>query len=312
MLRAVLSVVVLSLVVPAAAHADPRSDRQALLVKIADATDRAERDQVAVVQAEDRQNVVDQKLAGALDRVRARALSAYMYGFSRTADSLDAPNVYLERVFREERKAITDLRSAKATAAKTQADAGAARDASRAAEHDLESLRAQLDAAVAKQEADEAAVAARKAAMEAAAQERLRLQSAGDAAIVRYRDATTRQQAAMAKWPFGPVSGVPAGLKPDGAPLAGLASWYGSDFDGRPTASGAIYDQEGWTVANKELPLGTFVVITANGRSVLLLVNDRGPYIEGRVFDLSHAAAHYLGTDGAGVAMVQAQVVVPA
>ena len=71
----------------------------------------------------------------------------------------------------------------------------------------------------------------------------------------------------------------------------GIASWYGPGFNGRPTASGAIYDQEAWTVASKELPLGTWLVVRRGEQRVLLLVNDRGPYVEGRVLDLSAAAA---------------------
>jgi rare lipoprotein A len=91
--------------------------------------------------------------------------------------------------------------------------------------------------------------------------------------------------------------------------LTGTASWYGPGFDGRPTASGAIYDQEGWTVASKELPLGTLLLVSENGRSVLLLVNDRGPYVKDWILDLSHAAAVALNHPGVGV--VTAQILVP-
>ena len=110
----------------------------------------------------------------------------------------------------------------------------------------------------------------------------------------------------MARYPFGPVSGIPPGLKATGQVLTGPASWYGPGFDGRPTASGAIYDQEGWTCASKELPLGTMLLVSENGRQALLLVNDRGPYVDGWILDLSHAAAKALGHGG--VSPVSAQV----
>ena len=97
-----------------------------------------------------------------------------------------------------------------------------------------------------------------------------------------------------------------------GQVIEGRASWYGPGFDGRRTASGAVFDQEGWTVAHKTLPLGTILLISRGDRHVLALVNDRGPFVAGRVLDLSKGVATQLGTISAGVATVRAQVVVPA
>src|SRR5207245_4926786 len=111
------------------------------------------------------------------------------------------------------------------------------------------------------------------------------------AARTEHRVATMNKRALRARYPFGPVGGIPRGLKRTGQVITGPASWYGPGFDGRPTASGAIYDQEGWTCASKELPLGTLLLVSENGRQVLLLVNDRGPYVDGWILDLSHAAA---------------------
>ena len=127
----------------------------------------------------------------------------------------------------------------------------------------------------------------------------------------RHKRATTNQAELMRKWPFGPLpdgDGLPAGLVASGELLSGLASWYGPGFNGRATASGAIYDQEGWTVASPTIPLGTFLVVEREGKRALLLVNDRGPYIPPRVLDLSHAAAVHLGV---GVNPVNFRVVVP-
>jgi hypothetical protein len=128
----------------------------------------------------------------------------------------------------------------------------------------------------------------------------------------RHKEATRRQLALMERFPFGPLApgaALPAGLAPTGQTVTGDASWYGPGFNGRPTASGAIYDQEAWTVASKELALGTFLVVSRAERRVLLLVNDRGPYVGDRVLDLSAAAARALGIGG--VAPVVAEVVAP-
>jgi len=93
----------------------------------------------------------------------------------------------------------------------------------------------------------------------------------------------------------------------------GVASWYGSDFHGRPTSSGEIYDMYQLTCAHNTLPLGTLVMITnlENGRSLELKVNDRGPFVKERVIDLSYAAAQILGIWEKGTAFVKVEVIGP-
>jgi rare lipoprotein A len=78
---------------------------------------------------------------------------------------------------------------------------------------------------------------------------------------------------------------------------AGLASWYGTRFHGRPTSNGEIYDMFAMTAAHKTLPIPSYVRVSnpANGREVVLRINDRGPFVEGRVIDLSYTAALKLG-----------------
>jgi rare lipoprotein A len=87
------------------------------------------------------------------------------------------------------------------------------------------------------------------------------------------------------------------------------ASWYGPGFHGRQTANGEKYDQMAYTVAHKSMKFGTLLKITnpKNGRSIVVRVNDRGPYIEGRELDLSKAAAHELGLIRKGVAWIQVE-----
>ena len=91
----------------------------------------------------------------------------------------------------------------------------------------------------------------------------------------------------------------------------GIASWYGGEFHGRRTANGEIYDMYGLTAAHRILPLGTIVNVTnsQNGRSVQVKVNDRGPFVSGRVLDLSYGAASQLGMVGPGTARVRIEVV---
>ncbi len=87
----------------------------------------------------------------------------------------------------------------------------------------------------------------------------------------------------------------------------GAASWYGDEFHGRKTASGEVYDMEAMTAAHRTLPLGTYVrVRRTDGRGdAVVKVNDRGPFVEGRIIDLSRAAARRLGMLGEGVAEVE-------
>lgn len=87
----------------------------------------------------------------------------------------------------------------------------------------------------------------------------------------------------------------------------GLASWYGKEFHGKKTANGFIYDMYGISAAHKTLPLGTRVRVRnlENGRTVTLTINDRGPFIKGRILDLSYGAAKHLGTVERGVVRVR-------
>jgi rare lipoprotein A len=91
----------------------------------------------------------------------------------------------------------------------------------------------------------------------------------------------------------------------------GVASWYGEDFHGNPTANGEVYDMNGLTAAHRELPMGTRVRITnlLNRKSVTVRINDRGPAIPGRMIDVSMAAAKNLGFLRAGLAPVQMEIV---
>lgn len=97
---------------------------------------------------------------------------------------------------------------------------------------------------------------------------------------------------------------------PSGSVQKGLASWYGADFHGKRTSNKEIYNMYSMTAAHKTLPFGTYVKVTNldNGRSVVVRINDRGPFVKGRIIDLSYAAAKKLGMSSEGVVPVKVKV----
>ena len=94
----------------------------------------------------------------------------------------------------------------------------------------------------------------------------------------------------------------------------GTASWYGSYFHGRPTASGEPYNMYDLTAAHRKLPLGTWVRVTnlRNGRAVIVRINDRGPYVAPRIIDVSYSVARILEFKAQGLQRVRLDVVQPA
>jgi rare lipoprotein A len=95
---------------------------------------------------------------------------------------------------------------------------------------------------------------------------------------------------------------------------SGIASFYAEDFHGRRTANGEVFDMWALTAAHPTLPLPSYVYVTnlENGRTLLLRVNDRGPYVNDRVIDLSRASARYLGLEQRGLAKVRVRYAGPA
>jgi rare lipoprotein A len=93
-------------------------------------------------------------------------------------------------------------------------------------------------------------------------------------------------------------------------PTIGMASFYAAKFQGRRTASGEIFNNNAMTAAHRSLPFGTLIKVTnvRNGRSVVVRVNDRGPYAKGRIIDLTRAAAKKIGIGHAGTARVKLEI----
>jgi len=96
--------------------------------------------------------------------------------------------------------------------------------------------------------------------------------------------------------------------------VEGIASWYGDKYHGKPTATGEIYNKHAMTAAHKTLPLNSMLYVTnlENGKTLMVRLNDRGPFIGNRIIDLSEAAAIALGTKGSGLARVRVQYAGPA
>jgi rare lipoprotein A len=160
---------------------------------------------------------------------------------------------------------------------------------------DLLVARARVDAIASETEAKlstRAAILDRLTAeiaeIERQAREAAALAARPDAALLRLLGAT------------GPAPGIPKGFVGTGVSFEGIASWYGPGFEGNHTANGDVFDPSLYTAASKELPLGSWLYVTYGSRGVVVYVNDRGPYVEDRILDLSQAAAEYLGIGGLG------------
>jgi len=107
---------------------------------------------------------------------------------------------------------------------------------------------------------------------------------------------------------FHRYSPVPVSL---GTTMYGVSSWYGPNFHGKSTSSGEQYNMHAFTAAHKTWPMDTMVRVDNlnNGKSVIVRINDRGPFVSGRVIDCSYAAGKAIGLDASGVANVRLSVV---
>jgi rare lipoprotein A len=105
---------------------------------------------------------------------------------------------------------------------------------------------------------------------------------------------------------------LPAAARP-GSSESGVASWYGLPYHGRRAANGEIYDMEKMTAAHRTLPFGTWLLVknVSNGKTVTVRIIDRGPFVGGRILDLSHAAAVSIAMVGPGTAKVKYTVIAP-
>jgi hypothetical protein len=297
-----------SLVPAAAAQEQPslasmQAERASLVRRIAALTDRSVRAQQDAVAAARRVADAEAAVEQVRMRVAAFAVDAFVDGFDADEMAQLRRKGWADVASKADQRLLAELESAQVVARQEQDAADDAVTAARRTTDRVRFFRGRLENLIGeREEAERKSAAARRAATAT-----VRLP-----AKPRYARTTRSQSELFGRYPFGAVSGIPAGLISTGHVVSGPASWYGPGFDGRPTASGAIFDQEAPTVASKELPLGTILLIHYGNRSVLALVNDRGPYVAGRVLDLSHGVATSLGTVHAGVARVTAEVLAPA
>jgi peptidoglycan lytic transglycosylase len=121
----------------------------------------------------------------------------------------------------------------------------------------------------------------------------------------RHHEARNADDASTGSW-FN--TNTSTGFGSGGRSFSGIASYYGNESGSR-TASGQRFNQNLMTAAHRSLPFGTKLRVTHGGRSVVVTINDRGPFVRGRVLDLSTGAARAIGLTGAGVGRVTAEVV---
>ena len=332
-----MTAALLALLLPSSVgRAEPRpvtsADLPRLTSELARVTDRVE-----VLTAElDRATALDGGLRVAFDRadmerqeaqavLDARARQVYMAAatvpLSAWVQRVASPDAqYLARqgneaALRVDQALLDDIRTRSAELAALQRQANAFR--SRLLRKAKPLLEAQEQARQLLAQAEALAAAEQSAALQAQlAAQRKRLDDASEAATLaltpgqqsRARKALEREAPVLALVEAA-GSGYPQGYGPTGEVLRGGASWYGPGFVGNPTASGAPYDPERLTCAHKTLPLGTVVRVSRVGLAVSCLVNDRGPYVDGRIIDLSRAGSRALGFDG--VATVTVEVLAP-
>jgi len=294
---------------------------------------------IAVIQAVRDQQAAQQALDSARETLDQRARAAFEFGPATTLDAmlgaktladLSAANEFASRTLAQDSDSLDTVRNAQAGLAKTRAAAQAdQREALRkeaALSSQISGVQTQLDEAIGR--AREAGVRVHDLAKQVAKLRAMQAaQQARQSTLAGAQNGTTPGVNIDPTWfdgrnqdellaLLGPDGGrtctIPPGLKDTGQQISGDASWYGWDFAGQSTASGATFDPRLMTAANRTLPFGTFLRVRWQDRCVIVLVNDRGPYGDlNRVIDLSLGAARALGSESAGVVPVTADVLVP-
>lgn len=291
-----------------------RADSIALEARIAVTAERIRTQRSALEQAETR-------LAEARARYEERIVEVYKRGpvdpfsllfTSESIGDLFARASLLSRIAEEDNRVVADLNLAVADA-RYQA---AALDDLRAQDIELRSVQrdrlAALDTMLAEQErlitqltqeAQQALLATRK--QDADTRRRWKDSSIPDGTTIARAEATVLPDRVFLCSAY-----MPRTYRTTGQAFSAVCSWYGNEFDGRPTASGQIFNEDDFTCASKTLPFGTVLALTRGERRIIVVVNDRGPFIAGRDLDLSKAAAAALGFSG--VASVETEIIVPA
>ena len=231
---------------------------------------------------------------------------------AQTFADVAAANEYSARALGADADVLQATESAQAVLAVKRASAARLRQVLVSKQAELESILAEMRSAVTDAEhlADQAGRAVASLEAQQAAIENASEREAGRDLVV--GGVVGVDQSALLAL-LGPTGGrtceLPDGLRDTGKGFSGLATWYGWEFAGQGTASGAVFDPRLFTAASRWLPFGSFVRVRYGDKCAIVLINDRGPFGDGdRVLDLSMAAASYLGI---GLSPVRADVLVP-
>jgi rare lipoprotein A len=260
--------------------------------------------------AELEQTEAQHAIDDATERYVSRAVEAYKSGPHSDLDLLLSSETLTEAFDAAEvssvladadTDAIEELMAAKAAAEATQASIDAQKRSLLATQAKADAVKAEISGALddrrsvlsdLSEQIDELEARARAAAAQAAETNGIEV---GQALLDLLQ-------------PSGPSAGIPAAFVGTGVTFEGIASWYGPGFEGNLTASGDVFDSDLYTAASKTLPLGTWLYVEFDGRGVVVLVNDRGPYVGERILDLSRAAAEAIGISGLG--WVKAEILI--
>jgi rare lipoprotein A len=249
----------------------------------------------------------EQAFDEALDSYTSRAVEAYKSGSTgqfallltaRSMDELFARAEAQSEAASLDTDALRDLAQARAEAVRAQSRIDAQKQELLAANAEVEAIAAEVEQTVAHRRSILRELAGRVKELERRAREAAALAANPSQALLDLLGAS------------GPAPGIPKGFVGTGVSFEGIASWYGPGFEGNSTANGDIFDPSLFTAASRDLPFGTWLYVTHGGKGVVVLVNDRGPYIDDRILDLSEAAAKAIGISGLG--WIEAQIIIKA
>ncbi|MGH2690645.1 MAG: RlpA-like double-psi beta-barrel domain-containing protein, partial [Actinomycetota bacterium] len=261
---------------------------------------RVENASTAVAEATSGLHKAEERTAATKAVLSARAREAYKRGagWQEAAILLEARSIgelltasrLMGQSIAADRLAYDQALASAEALAKRKQDLTQRREELFSAQQRLKQVRSQTQAALASEQQILANAQAELAALE---EERRRQEGSVDARRSARQVELDLRLATLLAW-IRPSAGgaglMPAGLRSSEVTTSGLASWYGPGFHGRRASSGATFRQEQFTAASLVLPFGTFLKVTRGGRSVVVVVTDRGPYVPGRVLDLSLAA----------------------
>lgn len=275
-----------------------------------------------LVVQQDEVDRAEERLASAKTRYRSRLVQVYKRGTidpltillsADTLNDLVTRAAVLSRIAEDDSRVVADLNIATADARYQQATLADVQSQDRMLRAELRTRRESLTKLLAEQDALVAklTVEAREALLQA---RRITAETRQNWRQSSIPVGTTipRATAAVDAYPgvgYLVSAYMPRQFKTSAKTFTAVCSWYGPGFNGRGTASGQVFNEDDLTCASRTLPFGTVLALTRGDRRVIVYVNDRGPYVDGRDLDLSRAAATALGFSG--VASVQAEIVIP-